>query len=244
MKYILKATVATVALCLVVVLATSPNIFAVEGKNTGESTTTTNTTTTTPTTEAPKTTLKKSTDSKTTVEPKKIGESTTTGEKATEVETESEKAKDPDTTAPNAESHQKIDRKKLDDTKKSVCEARKDTINTRIGNVTERSQNQYTRIDQIFTATTKFYTEKSLSVSNYDELVANVTQAKIAATATLQAIKDAPKFSCASDGPKADVQSFLNLRLDKQAAFKTYRDAVKALVDAVKTAAKTTGGAQ
>jgi len=233
MKHLLKGTVLSIALCLVVTLVAAPKLFAKDGVN---STDTNTTTTTTKTTTEP---VKTTSDMKTTTDDSKSKTATTTKtEKKTETETEAEKPKSADTTKLNPEVHQEIERKKLDATKKPLCEARKDKINTGIINVTERSQNQYTRIDQIFTMTTKFYTDKGLTVSNYDALVATVAQTKAAAEASLQTLQAAPKLSCDSDGTKADIQSFLNVRLDKQTTFKAYRSAVKALVDAVKTAAK------
>ena len=232
MKHLLKGSVLSIALCLAVTLVAAPKLFAKDGVSGSDS----NTTTTTKTTTEP---VKTTSEVKSTTDASKSKTATTTkAETKTELETEAEKPKSADTTKLNPELHQEIERKKLDGTKKPLCEAHKYKINTGIVNVTDRSQNQYSRIDQIFTMTTKYYTDKGLTVSNYDALVATVTQTKAAAEASLKSLQATPKLSCDSDGTKADIQSFLNLRLDKETAFKAYRSAVKALVDAVKTAAK------
>ncbi|MGV9001923.1 MAG: hypothetical protein ACOH18_03115 [Candidatus Saccharimonadaceae bacterium] len=159
-------------------------------------------------------------------------------ETETASQTKSGELKDAETTKPDPKVRQEIAKAKLDDKKKAVCENRQATINTRFTNVTSRSQNQYDRIDTIVTKTEKFYTEKGLSVANYDQLATKVAQAKATAQDSLEALKATPKFSCDSDGPKADVQAFLNLRLTKATDFQAYREAVKALIEAVKTAAK------
>lgn len=151
-----------------------------------------------------------------------------------------EEVKSADSTKPDPALRQEIERKKLDDKKKSVCDSREEKINTRINRISERSKNQFDRITNIYEATVAFSTKKGLTVDNYGSLTTSVVSAKNAAAATLETIQATPTFSCNSDGPKADVQSFLNARLDKSDAFKNYRDAVKVFVKAVKQAAEST----
>lgn len=140
----------------------------------------------------------------------------------------------------NAELRQNFERQKLDDKKKAACANHEQTINGRIGIVTDRSKNQFARISDIYKSITDFYTKKGLKIENYDILIENVEVAKTAAQTALQTIKTTPTFSCNSDGPKADIQSFLNARLNKSDAFNDYRDAVKALIKAVRQASTPT----
>ncbi|MFY9228103.1 MAG: hypothetical protein WAO28_02140 [Candidatus Microsaccharimonas sp.] len=138
------------------------------------------------------------------------------------------------------EERRDVAREKLDAKKKSICESREGSVNRAITNVFDRSQNHYDRITKVYDLTVAFYDEKNLTISNYDELVANVVTTKAVAETALTELKNTPKLSCDSDGPKADIQAFRNKRLDKVEAFGAYRDAVKAFVKAVRAAAVTT----
>lgn len=138
------------------------------------------------------------------------------------------------------EERRDVARERLDAKKKSICESREGSVNKVITNVSERSQNHFDRITKIYDLTLAFYDERDLSISNYDELVANVATTKAAAETALTELKGTPKLSCDSDGPKADIQAFRNKRLDKVEAFGAYRDAVKAFIKAVKAVAETT----
>ena len=144
---------------------------------------------------------------------------------------------------PNGELRKEVRREKLDDKKKALCETRQTIVNKSMGDVVTRSQSHFDRITDVYNKATKFYSEKGLTVSNYAALVAKVEAAKTAASTADTNLAAAPKLSCGSDGPKADMQAFRNKRLDKVEALGAYRDAVKALVKAVRDAAKTTEAA-
>ncbi len=232
MKFTTKSIVVGASLSLVLAFAFVPQLFA-QGGDSGGTTTTTNPTE--PSTEPSNPTASNqgtSTDSnrRTPTGPRTEDNSRTIG--MTDREDN-----------PNGELRKEIRREKLDDKKKALCESRQSIVNKSIGNVVTRSQNHFDRITDIYTKTTKFYSEKSLSVSNYAALVAKVEAAKTAASMADKNLVAAPKLSCDSDGPKADLQAFRNKRLDTVEAFGAYRDAVKALVKAVRDAAKTTESA-
>ena len=144
---------------------------------------------------------------------------------------------------PNGEMRKEVRREKLDDKKKALCESRLTIVNKSMGDVVTRSQSHFNRITDVYNKVTKFYADKGLTVSNYAALVAKVEAAKTAASTADTNLAAAPKLSCGSDGPKADMQAFRNKRLDKVEAFGAYRDAVKSLVKAVRDAAKTTEAA-
>ena len=139
---------------------------------------------------------------------------------------------------PRGEVRREVVRAKLDEKKKVLCESRQDAVNGAMSNVTMRSKNTYERITKIYASSISFYQDKNLVVANYNALVEAVESAKSAALLANETLGSAPTLSCSSDGPKADVQEFRNKRLDKVAAFGTYRDAVKVLVKAIRDAAK------
>ncbi len=174
------------------------------------------------------------------------GKTTTTKRTEAEhpVEVEDEKSSDSDDSSTSSDVRREDrradvpSREKLDDKKRSVCNAAAPEINQVISNVAERTKRHSTQIENIYSLTKAFYEKSGLTVSDYDALVATVDTKKALADAAAQKIDTQPKFSCDSDGPKADLQTFRNARIDKVDAFKEYRDAVKALINAVKTAAK------
>lgn len=128
-------------------------------------------------------------------------------------------------------------RQRLDDQKKKVCDEKAPQINKAIDNVVSRTDDHAAQILKVYTLTKEFYTKNNLSIANYDALVANVEAKKVVADAAQKTLETHPKFTCNSDGPRADIQSFKNQRLDKVSAFKDYRSAVHELIKAVRAAA-------
>jgi len=119
---------------------------------------------------------------------------------------------------------------------KKACENHQETINRLMSVMDNRRQNALDRISKIADAIKAFYVKKGLSISNYDQLVAAVDAAKQAAQTTTDAQTAIPQLSCDGDHPRADVLDFRQKRLESIDALKAFRDAVKALGQAVKTA--------
>ena len=228
MKFTTKSIVIGASLSLVLAFAFVPQIFAQGGDNGGSTTTTNPPESPTEQTSPTEPSSGSSTDSnqRTRTEPRTEDSSKTIGM----VDREDN---------PNGELRKEVRREKLDDKKKALCESRQTIVNKSMGEVVSRSQSHFDRITEVYNKATKFYADKSLTVSNYAALVAKVEAAKTAASTADKSLAAAPKLSCDSDGPKADMQAFRNKRLDKVEALGAYRDAVKALVKAVREAAKT-----
>jgi chromosome segregation ATPase len=125
---------------------------------------------------------------------------------------------------------------KLDNAKKKACENHQTTINRLMNVMDKRRQNALDRITKIAEAVEAFYVKKQLSVANYDDLVAKVNAAKAVAESATQAQQQIPSLDCSGDHPRADVADFKEKRSGSIDAVKAYRDAVKDLVKAVKTA--------
>lgn len=128
-------------------------------------------------------------------------------------------------------------KERLSDLKKKICEKHQDRINTLISGMNKRRQNVFDRITKASDAVQAFYTEKSLSVENYDEILAKVTAAKEAAETAMSNQKEAETLNCSSDQPRADMSVFKEVRSTSVDAMRLYRDTVKELVAAVKEAA-------
>ncbi|HEY8886747.1 MAG TPA: hypothetical protein VIM31_04605 [Candidatus Microsaccharimonas sp.] len=226
MKLRAKNVVIGITLSLMLTVTFVPQLFAEDGTSGSGTTTTT-----------PSTSTDSSSGSGKSTESTKRSQTQPSSEtdKSGTTQTAEDKADNP-----KGEVRKEITRQKLDDKKKAVCETHQSVVNKAMDDVVQRSKNHFDRITAIYDMTTKFYTDKGLSVSNYDTLVANVETAKAAAVSASAELTSTPQFSCASDGPKADIQAFRNKRLDKVDAFGAYRDAVKVLVKAVRDAAKAT----
>lgn len=170
------------------------------------------------------------TQERTTIESKIELERTRREDSATKLET----AKN------NREERKELARERLDAVKLKVCQKREAQVNTIMDRVVVRSQGHIDRITAISDRTKAFYEKQGNTLDNYATLVASVETSRLAAKTAVDALSTDANFSCESDGPKAYIQGFRNQRLTKIAAVGAYRDAVKALVKAVKSVQGTT----
>ena len=131
-----------------------------------------------------------------------------------------------------------IKRERLSEKRKQRCESRETKINDMMQQARTRSDVRYERLSKIFTMVKTYYAEQKLSIENYDQLVAAVDQAKASAEQKKAELTQVPKFDCSSDGPKADLSEFISARKEKIAAYKTYREALCSLTNAVLEATK------
>jgi hypothetical protein len=128
---------------------------------------------------------------------------------------------------------------KLDEVKLKTCQAREHGINTKLKRMAARGQKQLEVFTNIATRVEAFKTKNNLNVANYDTLVAAVNSQKEAAVAAVDKVNaDSANFSCT--GPKGVLQAFqADVKAENTALF-NYRQAVKNLLVAVKTASGTT----
>lgn len=234
MKFTAKSVVVGMSLSIMLAIVFVPQLLAKEGESGGD-------TTTTPSTSEPSSGSSGRTDANRTTERSRETTRSNEVEKSDSADDSTDGRLEDN---PQGEARRELAREKLDDKKKAVCETRQSAVNKAMGDVVDRSKNHFDRITAIYDMTVKFYTDKELSISPYDTLIATVETTKVAALAANQQLSETPTFTCESDGPKADVQAFRNKRLDKVEAFGAYRDAVKALVKAVKAAAVPVEAAQ
>ncbi len=129
-------------------------------------------------------------------------------------------------------------KERLEDAKKRACENHQTTINRLMDVMDKRRENAFDRITKISDAVQAFYVKKQLTVANYDDLVAAIAAAKTAAQTATASQLAIPALNCSGDHPRADVADFKEKRAGSIDAMRAYRDAVKELVKAVKTAAE------
>lgn len=126
----------------------------------------------------------------------------------------------------------------LSETKLKVCKKRETKINSIMERIASRGERQIEVFNNIATKTQDFYTNKHLSLSNYDALVADVNAKKEAAQTAVDTVKSSSvTFKCDGTDPKGAAQVFQGKLKDEIAALKTYKTSVKNLIVGVKSVA-------
>jgi hypothetical protein len=142
------------------------------------------------------------------------------------------------------EKRQENKTRRLAAAKLKVCETRKNKITAIINRSVVRTERQLKLFTTIAKRVQKFYTEKNLTVANYDELVAAVDAAKAKTEADLSTFKNLDGFDCSSDDPKGELEEFKMAIESMRQSLKDYRTSVRSLIVGVKTAQGEEGGAQ
>lgn len=138
-----------------------------------------------------------------------------------------------------AESSVKPDSKQL-----AFCQKHEQGIDKIMQRIGVRGDNHIALIGKIADNVEAYYKAKNLSVANYDELVAAVNSTKATAQSAVDAANQAKgQFSCDGD-PAGSATDFKTLVQARNDAIKSYRDAVKQLIQAVKAASPATGSAK
>lgn len=126
---------------------------------------------------------------------------------------------------------------RLEATKLRSCQNREKAIGNIMTRMSDRGQKHLDLFDTISERVQKFYTDKSLSLSNYDALLADVVAKKAAAQAAIDETKSTTvSFKCDGDDPKGAAEVFKGSLKDQKEALKAYRTAVKNLIVGVKSA--------
>ncbi len=130
---------------------------------------------------------------------------------------------------------------RLEAAKLKACQKREKAITNIMARISDRGTKQLEVFTKISERTQTFYEEKGNTLSNYDELVADVTEKKEAAQAAVDAVSDgSDDFTCDGDNPKATADSFKENKQAMNAALKEYKTAVKDLIVGVKSVQSTT----
>lgn len=131
---------------------------------------------------------------------------------------------------------------RLEAARKQICEVRSANIVSTMARALQQAEKHLATFDTILKRAQTFYTEKQLTVTNYDALLATVATKKAAAQNAIDTAKTASTFSCGSDNPIGTVEAFrTNLKAIHQAV-KEYRAAIIELLTAIKQAARAQEG--
>ncbi|MEK7153435.1 MAG: hypothetical protein AAB834_05785 [Patescibacteria group bacterium] len=121
--------------------------------------------------------------------------------------------------------------------RKKACEARKQGLQRKIGNLVKNAEKYQARIDEVFAKATTFYSENNLSVDGYDELVVRTTNAKAQAQASVQALKSLkPTIDCTSNTVATDVATFKAAAEQARKDLRSYKQAVKSILTDLRAA--------
>lgn len=144
-----------------------------------------------------------------------------------------------------AEVRQKVEDKetevkeKLTDKRLDVCKKREARINAIINKTAAQAEKHLAVFEKIEDRVKAFYTDRQLSVANYDVLVAAVDEKHTSAVAAVEGLKT-NDFSCDTTDATNPSGIVKDLALSKNDALKEYRSALKDLISAVKSAASST----
>ncbi len=126
---------------------------------------------------------------------------------------------------------------RLTDRKLAICQNREQVMNNIMARIGDRGQKQINVINSIQEKVQNFYTDKEITVENYDALMATVTTKKQVATTAMNNVRLMKgTFSCSGENPKGVAVQFKSQAATQSAAMKEYRDAVHALAVSIKTA--------
>ncbi len=114
-----------------------------------------------------------------------------------------------------------------------ACQNREAAINNIMSRIDTRAQNQLTLFGTIAARVENFYTSKSKSISNYDQLLAAITLAKSQAETDLSTMEANSSFSCTANNPKGMVTAFQGYLKTEINDLQSYRTSVKNLIVAV-----------
>jgi hypothetical protein len=126
--------------------------------------------------------------------------------------------------------------RKLKDQKLKACQKRSVAINTIMRRSVARVEKHKQVFDTISERVQNLYEKKGKAVANYDSLLADVNNAKMQVEADISAMKAYEKFSCDTDDPKGQAQTFKENLSAARDNLKTYRQAIKDLIVGVRSA--------
>lgn len=132
---------------------------------------------------------------------------------------------------------------RLSQIKLKVCEKREASIQKRSTRLVAKAENIQKRFDRIAEKVDTYYIDvlmlKDVEIENYDELLANVEENRVAAATKLGAAEStASNFTCEGEDPKDQVKQFRTDMKGVISALKGYKKAVVNLIVAVRTKAK------
>lgn len=134
---------------------------------------------------------------------------------------------------------QELREARLTEKKLEICEKRQEKIQNIMARIADRGERHLDVFTKISDRTQTFYSEKGLSVANYDELVAAVEEKKLEAEVQVQIIRDSSTtFECDGTNPVGAAGVFKESLQAQIAALQEYRTAIKDLIVGIRANAE------
>lgn len=127
----------------------------------------------------------------------------------------------------------------LSSERKKTCEDRKGKIDKTMTQYSATVQNRLMLFNKITERIRTYYEANKLSVSQYEQLMAQVTTMQQTATEAMNQVRQGASIDCGSSDPIGTAQQFRTQVQTAQQALKQYRLAIHNLLTAVLTAAET-----
>lgn len=142
------------------------------------------------------------------------------------------------------EARQKIEEKrenaqiKSTEKRQEACERRVANIEAKFDRLDQHANRLLSVIDSFYAKVTGFYERGQLTVSNYDELLASVDEAKASAAAEVAALENlSVDIDCTDPDVAVSVATFRETTSSARTALKAYRAALVDLISAMHAAA-------
>lgn len=117
------------------------------------------------------------------------------------------------------------------------CQTRKQGLQTKVDRLTVGAQKHKARIDDVLTKVTTYQQQHNLNIENFEMLMSDATAAKAAAENSVTALGSLkPTVDCNNESVASDVAAFKVAATQARSDLSEYRQAVKAILKAVKTA--------
>ena len=131
---------------------------------------------------------------------------------------------------------------KLESKKLEVCKKRQEVMKNTMTRMEDRSSKHIAWLDSVVEKIKSFYSANSLTVANYDTLLANIATTRATAVSSEEQLGQyQQEFSCDGNDPKSVINDFKTQHQSQIDAVKAYKEAVKAFAEAVKSAAEASG---
>lgn len=186
-----------------------------------------------------------SSDSTTSSEQKSSDSSSDTNTADNETENETEVHNKAEMFRKDGEHKLELERETKDHTKSKeerakTCENIQNAVNNKLKAFNNHADKYLTRLNDLFTKVQDYKTSQNITLTNYDTLVATVTQKQADATVAVGALKSlGTTIDCTSSDPASMLASAKSGAAGARDALKAYRAALKDLVVALIQANKT-----
>lgn len=143
----------------------------------------------------------------------------------------------PSIAAQNKQAAQEKRSAKTAEAKQKACQSRKQGLENKFSRIVTNSERINSRIDEVLNKAVAYHDENSVTVENWDDLIAAANEAGNNADTAIASLKEVkPTIDCNNVSVSSDIKTFKEQAASTRDALKDYRKAVKAVLKALLTA--------